>query len=110
MKTFNKLFNTSTTQVMLAGEYTFNKVVGIHESRKWIKVEGFEGSFQRCDIVEFTNKLNPKSIEETPQYRFEDGSLYEFDEGSNAYIHVYKHARHTTQLQAVAAYEELSEA
>ena len=39
------------------------------------------------------------------QYRFENGSLYEYDEEANAYLHVYKSAGAKTKAQAVYAYE-----
>jgi len=55
MKKFNKLFNIETTKVQIAGEYGFRKVNDIHDTRKWIKVDGIDGFFQRDDVIEFTN-------------------------------------------------------
>ena len=43
------------------------------------------------------------------QYRFENGSLYEYDEDSNAYIHCYKNAFCNTKAKAIRAYEEMPE-
>jgi|GEM_PF-4200914 len=43
------------------------------------------------------------------QYRFENGSLYEYDEDSNAYIHCYKNAFCNTKAKAIRAYEEIQE-
>jgi len=54
MLTFNKLFNTETTYVKIIGNWY--KVKEIHETRKWIKVDGLVGSFQRGHIKKFTNK------------------------------------------------------
>jgi len=41
----------------------------------------------------------------TEKYRFENGSLFEYDEESNAYYHVYKSANAKTKAQAVREYE-----
>ncbi len=48
-----------------------------------------------------TNKNETK----TEKYRFENGSLFEYDKESNSYIHCFKHAMYTTKNQAIAAYE-----
>ena len=58
MKKFNKLFNTKTTSVKVAGMAMagFHKVKTIHETRIWIEVEGLTGSFQREHVEKFTNK------------------------------------------------------
>lgn len=41
----------------------------------------------------------------TGKYRFENGSLYEYIEDQNAYVHCYKNARKTTKRAAIKAYE-----
>ena len=56
MKKFNSLFKAGQTKVQVQGEYGYRKVAEIHETRKWIKVEGLAGSFQRAHIVAFSNK------------------------------------------------------
>jgi len=53
---FNKLFNTKTTRVKVGHLSKWFKVIEIHETRNWIKVNGLCGSFQRGHIVKFTNK------------------------------------------------------
>ncbi len=40
------------------------------------------------------------------QYRFETGSLYEYDANRNAYVHVWCDYRDDTEDKAIAAYEE----
>ena len=40
------------------------------------------------------------------QYRFQQGSLYEYDEESHAYIHCYKRVGCNTKRQAIKEYEE----
>lgn len=42
----------------------------------------------------------------TEQYRFETGSLYEYDNDSNSYIHCYKNAFANTKAKAIRAYEQ----
>lgn len=42
----------------------------------------------------------------TEQYRFTNGSLYEYDADSNSYIHCYKDAFVTTKKTAIKRYEE----
>tara|TARA_R110000744_G_scaffold58169_1_gene121437 strand:+ start:130 stop:357 length:228 start_codon:yes stop_codon:yes gene_type:complete len=42
----------------------------------------------------------------TEQYRFENGSLYEYDIESNSYIHCYKNAFANTKAKAIRAYLE----
>ena len=54
MLTFNRLFNTETTYVKIIGKWY--KVKEIHETRKWIKVDGLMGSFQKGHVEKFTNK------------------------------------------------------
>ena len=48
-------------------------------------------------------------MENVEQYRFENGSLFEYDKNSNAYIHCYKNAFCNTKAKAVKAYEEMPE-
>ena len=43
------------------------------------------------------------------QYRFENGSLFEYDAESNAYIHCYRRTGCTTMKTAVKEYEEYAE-
>jgi hypothetical protein len=40
------------------------------------------------------------------KYRFDNGSLYEFDKESNAYIHCYRRAGCNTKKKAINEYEE----
>ena len=42
----------------------------------------------------------------TEQYRFENGSRFEYDADSNAYIHCYRRAGCNSKKQAIAEYEE----
>lgn len=55
MQKFNRHFTTAT-KVQLPGEYGFRNIREIHPSRNRVKIVGIEGSFQRCDIVTFTNR------------------------------------------------------
>ena len=56
MQKFNKLF-TINTYVQIAGSNGFHKIKEIDKTRKWIKIVGYEGSFQRGHITRFTNKI-----------------------------------------------------
>lgn len=40
------------------------------------------------------------------KYRFENGSLYQWSEQHQAYIHVFKSFRAKTKAQAIRMYEE----
>ena len=42
------------------------------------------------------------------QYRFETGTLFEFDDNNNAYFAVYTNAHDDTKSEAIKAYEALS--
>lgn len=42
----------------------------------------------------------------TEKYRFITGSLFEYDEKSNAYIHCWKNAFDDTKKKAIKAYEK----
>ena len=42
----------------------------------------------------------------TEKYRFENGSLFEYDKDSNSYIHCFKNAFCTTKKEAIKEYEE----
>lgn len=88
MKKFNKLFSVETTKVQVAGEHGFRNIKEIHETRKWIKVEGLEGSLQRGHIVSFTNK---DAVEMYPAvddlyYWDQYGSVYERTENGNEFV------------------------
>jgi hypothetical protein len=48
--------------------------------------------------------------DEVEQYRFEYGSLYEYDEESNAYIHIFKQAGCNNKRDAIREYEKQTEA
>ena len=56
MTKFNKLFNTSTTSVLMYGDDVYRRVIEIHPSRKLIKIDGVGGSLQRAHVKKFTNK------------------------------------------------------
>jgi len=87
MKKFNKLFVASKTLVMISGEYNYSKVKSVSDCRQWITVEGYEGSFQRIDIVSFTNKSEAPNVEKPSKY-FSDqyGSVYERGDNENIFI------------------------
>lgn len=40
------------------------------------------------------------------QYRFQNGSLYEYDVRNNSYIHCYRSADASTKAKAILKYEE----
>ena len=42
----------------------------------------------------------------TEKYRFITGSLYQYNEKSNAYIHVWRNAFDNTKRKAVKSYED----
>ncbi len=87
MKKFNKLFTTKT-KVQLFGEYGFRNISEIHETRKWIKIKGLMGSFQRDHINAFTNKASVEmfpSVDDlytTDQY----GSVYQRGSECNMFV------------------------
>ena len=41
---------------VLTGYWGWRIVKSIHETRKWVQLEGMVGSFQRGDVLKFTNK------------------------------------------------------
>lgn len=43
---------------------------------------------------------------ETEKYRFQQGSLYEYDENLHAYIHCFKQAGINTKIAAIREYEK----
>jgi len=51
-------------------------------------------------------KNEKQSAKKVEQYRFNSGSLYEYDESAGAYIHCYRSVKAKTKRQAIAAYEE----
>ncbi|EMQ19252.1 hypothetical protein [Vibrio cholerae] len=88
MKKFNKSFVSGQTKVQLSGEYGYRMVKEVNETRNLIKVDGLSGSFQRGDIITFTNKANVEmypAIDDlylTDQY----GSVYERGGRENVFI------------------------
>ena len=52
------------------------------------------------------SKSIDKNGKEVEMYRFELGSLYKFDAGSDAYVHVYNNAFDNTKAKAIKAYEQ----
>ena len=55
MKKFDKRIKIGT-KVLLEGQTQWRAVTGIHYTRKWIRVEGLVGEFQRGHVVKFSNK------------------------------------------------------
>ena len=55
MKKFNKNFKIGT-KVKVVGVEAFVKIESFHETRKWIKLEGYAGSWQLGNILKYTNK------------------------------------------------------
>jgi len=56
MKKFNKQFKVGTKVILDHDSKNFAEIKEIHETRNWIKVKEWEGSFQRGHVVKFTNK------------------------------------------------------
>ena len=54
MRKFNRLFIAEKTKVKFNGKWYLIKEV--HETRKWVKLHGLEGSFQREHFTHCTNK------------------------------------------------------
>ena len=86
MKKFNKLF-TENTKVQIAGEYGYRSIVGINSSRTFAKITGLTGSYQRQDILKFTNsnaEMYPALIDKytTDQYH----SVYERGDSENIFV------------------------
>ena len=54
MKKFDKRIKIGT-KVLLEGQTQWLEVIDIHETRKWIKVEGLAGEFQRGHVLKFSN-------------------------------------------------------
>jgi len=55
--------------------------------------------------------MNPSTVtdkngNQVDEYRFETGSLFQFDKEANAYVHVWKNARDSTEAKAIKAYEK----
>lgn len=88
MKKFNKLFSVEKTKVRVAGEYGFRNIKEIHEGRKWIKVEGLKGSFQRDDIITFTNKVTVEMYPAIEDLYYWDqcGSVFERTSSGKKFI------------------------
>ena len=89
MKKFNKLFVAGKTKVQLAGEYGYRTVKSISETRESIGIDCLLGSFQRSDIISFTNKSSGvemyPSVDDlyvTDQY----GSVFERKEDGNFFV------------------------
>ena len=71
---------------MLAGEYDFKKVSKIHEMRNWINVDGYIGSFQRDDVVKFTNTAPTFIKQPEPFFSDQYGSVYQRGELENIHV------------------------
>lgn len=56
MKTFSKKV-VPGTRVKLIGIEDWVKLKAVHDTRKWIEVEEYMGSFQVGHVVRFTNAL-----------------------------------------------------
>lgn len=55
MKRFDSRVRTGTK--VLIDVFGWCVVESVHPTRKWVKLEGFAGSFQRRHILKFTNKI-----------------------------------------------------
>ncbi len=58
MRKFNQSFKIGT-KVKVDGD-VWSEVTRIHETKNWIQVKGYEGSFQRSDIIKYSNKKGKK--------------------------------------------------
>jgi hypothetical protein len=56
MQRFNSLFKIGTKVKIDSLGDIWHKIKCIHETRKWIEVEGWVGSWQRGHVIKFTNK------------------------------------------------------
>ena len=54
MKKFNILFKKGT-KVLIEG-IGWQVVKTVHHTRNWVELEGIAGSFQRGDVLKFSNK------------------------------------------------------
>ena len=54
LEKFDKRFKPGTK--VLVKNWGWKVVEEIHETRKWIRIVGLVGSFQRGDVLKFTNK------------------------------------------------------
>ena len=45
---------------VLVKNWGWKVVEEIHSTRKWVRIVGLVGSFQRSDVLKFTNKRTPK--------------------------------------------------
>ena len=48
--------------MVLLGYWGWHVVKTVHETRKWIEIDGLVGSFQRRDVLRFTNKCVSSSF------------------------------------------------
>jgi hypothetical protein len=61
MKKFDKSFKVGdNVKFSLDNEIHICKIKEIHETRNWIKIDGFEGSFQRGDVKKMKNRIKDK--------------------------------------------------
>lgn len=60
MKKFNKNIKAGITKVKLSYEDGYRLVSKVHETRKWIEIDGLVGSFPVGNIQSYTNKENVK--------------------------------------------------
>lgn len=54
MRKFESTIKFGTLVYLVTGGWAVVKAV--HETRNWVQLEGYNGSFQRCDILKYTNK------------------------------------------------------
>jgi len=96
----------------LGGEVTYlirpsNEELNLHSSENSIKAsDDMKIIVNNGTIQELIKAFNSCTSDEMPQYRFETGSLFEWDEIQEAYVHVWKTAYDDTLEKAVKAYEE----
>lgn len=57
MKKFNKNIKENQTRVQIDGQTGWHLVTEVHETRRWVKVDGLAGSFQRVHVTKYTNKI-----------------------------------------------------
>lgn len=57
MKKFDRRVKIGT--LVLVKNWGWKVVEEIHETRKWVRIVGLVGSFQRGDVLKFTNERTP---------------------------------------------------
>jgi len=102
MKKFAKSMKVGTAVQLFGTSSKWYAIQSINETRTNAKLVGLEGSFQRGDILSYSNTKSVNELNDLENFRVYGSSLLELQNGS--YVHVYRDDRCMSKEKLIEMY------